>query len=108
VANGGTTDDPNLTISGTLSAALKTGENLWIFNGTTLLGSATVNNLARIWTFTPTLPATAGNSYSITARVADEAGIMGTASAVRTFTLNTTAPATTATSQVSPMAWACF
>ena len=97
VANGGTTDDPNLTISGTLSAALKTGENLWIFNGTTLLGSATVNNLARTWTFMPTLPATAGSSYAITARVADEAGIMGTASAVRTFTLNTTAPATTAT-----------
>ncbi|MFZ0409259.1 MAG: Calx-beta domain-containing protein, partial [Cyanobium sp.] len=92
IANGGLTDDPTPTISGTLSAALATGETLRIFNGTTLLGSATVNNTARTWTFSPTLPATAGTSYSITARVGDEAGNLGTASVTRTFTLDTTAP----------------
>ena len=96
LANGGRTDDPKPTISGTLSAALATDESLRIFNGNTLLGSATVNNTARTWSFTPTLPATAGTSYSITARVADAAGNLGTASAARTFTLDTTAPATTA------------
>ena len=96
VANGGTTDDPTPTISGTLSAALATGETLRIFNGTTLLGSATVNNTTKTWSFTPTLAATAGINYSITARVADAAGNLGTASAARTFSLDTTAPTTTA------------
>ena len=89
VANGGTTDDPTPTISGTLSASLATGETLRIFNGTTLLGSATVNNTTKTWSFTPTLAATAGTNYSITARVADAAGNLGTASAARTFSLDT-------------------
>jgi hypothetical protein len=96
LAAGGRTDDRSPTISGTLSAALATGEFLRIFNGNTLLGSATVNNTDRTWSIRPTLPATAGTSYSITARVADAAGNLGTASAARTFTLDTTAPATTA------------
>jgi hypothetical protein len=96
VANGSSSDDKTPTISGTLSAAQATGATLKIFNGNTLLGSVPVNNTAKTWTFTPTLPATAGTTYSITARVADAAGNLGTASAVRTFTLDTTAPAITA------------
>ena len=96
VANGAATDDTTPTITGTLSAALAAGETLRIFNGATLLGSATVDNIAKTWTFTPSLPATAGTSYSIKARVADAAGNLGPASAARTFTLDTTAPLTTA------------
>ncbi|WP_254938331.1 Ig-like domain-containing protein [Cyanobium sp. Morenito 9A2] len=96
VAPGGRTDDLTPTITGSLSAALVSGETLRIFNRSTLLGSATVNNAALTWSYTPTLPATAGTSYSITARVADAAGNLGPASASRTFTLDTTAPLTTA------------
>jgi hypothetical protein len=50
------------------------------------------------WTYTPTLPATAGTSYFITARVADAAGNFGTASAACIFVLDTTAPAVAVTS----------
>ena len=96
VAPGGRTNDRTPTISGTLSAALAAGDTLRIFNGATLLGSAMVNNSAKTWSYTPTLPVTAGTTYSITARVADAAGNLGVASAARTFVLDTTAPATTA------------
>jgi hypothetical protein len=96
VANGGRTDDLTPTITGTIPAALLAGETLRIFNGATLLGSATVDDTTRTWTFTPTLPPTAGTSYSITARVADAAGNLGVASAARTFTLRSAPQATTA------------
>jgi hypothetical protein len=92
VGAAGFTDDLTPTISGTITEALAAGQTLRIFNGATLLGSATVDNTAKTWTFAPTLPATAGTSYSITARVADAAGNLGVASAARTFTLDTTAP----------------
>ena len=87
VALGDITDDLTPTISGNLSAALQTGETLRIYNGTTLLGNATVTGTS--WAYTPTLPATAGTNYTITARVASEDGILGTESAARTFTLDT-------------------
>jgi hypothetical protein len=93
VAAGARTDDRTPTITGTISAALAAGESLRIFNGSSLLGSATVNNSALTWSYTtPTLPSTGGTSYSISARVADAAGNLGTASAVRGFTLDTVAP----------------
>ncbi len=96
VAAGRRTDDRTPTITGTISSALAAGETLRIFNGSTLLGSATVNNTALTWSYTPTLRATAGTTYNITARVADAAGNLGTASTARSFVLDTTAPATTA------------
>jgi hypothetical protein len=96
VAPGGTTDDRTPTFTGTISAALATGETVRIFNGTTLLGSATVDNTAKTWSFTPTLQATASTNYSITARITDEGGNPGSALPARTFTLNNT-PTTTAT-----------
>jgi large repetitive protein len=96
VAAGRRTDDRTPTIRGTIDAALASGETLRIFNGSTLLGSASVNNTAKTWSYTPTLPATAGTTYRITARVADAAGNLGTASTARSFVLDTVAPATTA------------
>ncbi|MCP9848706.1 CHAP domain-containing protein [Cyanobium sp. Morenito 9A2] len=96
VAPSGRTDDLAPTITGTVSVALVSGETLRIFNGAVLLGNATVNNSAKTWSYTPTLPATTGTSYSITARVADAAGNLGVASTARRFTLDTTAPLTTA------------
>jgi Ca2+-binding RTX toxin-like protein len=94
IAAGGRTNDTTPTLSGTISAALAAAETLHIFNGVTLLGSATVNNTT--WSYIPTLPASAGTTYNITARVADAAGNLATASAVRSFTLDTTAPLITA------------
>ena len=97
LADGASTDDTTPTISGTISAALASGETLRLFNGDTLLGIASVNNTAKTWSFTPAaLAATAGTSYSITARVADAAGNLGTASTSFSFSLDTSAPAVTA------------
>jgi hypothetical protein len=92
VAAGGRTNDSTPSIKGTISAALAAGETLRIFNSAALLGTATVNNTTKTWSYTPTLPATAGTTYTLTARVADAAGNLGVASAARTFTLDTTAP----------------
>lgn len=91
------TDDVTPTIRGTLSAPLADGEELQIFRGSVWVGNASVNNAAQTWAFTPSLEATAGTSYSFTARVADALGNLGPVSNTRTFTLDTTAPATTAT-----------
>ncbi len=96
LADGASTDDTTPTISGSISAALASGETLRIFNGDTLLGSASVNNTAKTWSYTPSLPRTSGTSYSISARVADAAGNLGTASSSFSFSLNTSAPAVTA------------
>ena len=87
-------DDSTPTFSGSLSAALNSGESLRIFNGSTLLGNASVNNTAKTWTFTPTALANNG-SYSISARVADAAGNLGSPSASFAFSLDTNpAPST--------------
>ena len=92
VANGNRTDDRTPTITGTISAALAARETLRIYNGYTLLGSANVDNIARTWSYTPTLPNTAGTTYSITARVANAEGKLGNTFTARTFILDTTAP----------------
>jgi hypothetical protein len=87
-------DDNTPTISGSLSAALSTGESLRIFNGSTLLGIASVNNTAKTWTFTPTALVNNGK-YSISARIADAAGNLGSPSASFAFSLDTNpAPST--------------
>jgi hypothetical protein len=98
LADGASTDDTTPTISGSISAALASGETLRIFNGDTLLGSASVNNTAKTWSFTPTtaLSNINGSSYAITARVSDAAGNLGIASASFSFSIDTSAPAVTA------------
>ena len=97
VAASGATDDSTPTISGTLSAALGTGERLQIFNGTTVLGDATVDNTALSWTFTPAgLANTAATTYKLSAKVVDLAGNFGSASASRVFVLDTIAPVSSA------------
>ena len=89
----GTTDDPTPTLTGTLSAALGTGDTVRIYDGTTFVGTATVTGST--WTFSP--PALAeGVTHSYTAVVADAAGNQGAASPALTLTLDTTAPAETA------------
>ncbi|KAF0652210.1 large repetitive protein [Cyanobium sp. Copco_Reservoir_LC18] len=100
VGPGRRTDDRTPTITGTLSEALVNGETLRLYDGTTLLGTAQVNNTTRTWSFTPRLPATAGTTYALTARVADAVGNLGSSSAVRRFTLDTTPPSKTAAIQL--------
>jgi hypothetical protein len=97
LAAGAFSDDTTPTISGTISAALASGETLRISNGTTFLGLATVDNATLTWTYTPTaLPNTTRTTYTISARVADAVGNLGTVSATRSFTLDTSTPSTTA------------
>ncbi|MCX5956428.1 MAG: Ig-like domain-containing protein, partial [Cyanobacteria bacterium] len=90
VVAGGRTNDATPTLAGTLSAALGEGETLKLYNGTTFLLDAVVDNTARIWSATPTL--TTNATYTITARVVDAAGNQGPLSASRSFILDTTAP----------------
>jgi hypothetical protein len=97
LADGAVSDDTTPTISGTISAALATGDTLRVYNDDTFLGLASVDNATLTWAFTPSaLAATAGTSYTITARVADAAGNLGTASTSFSFSLDTSAPAVTA------------
>jgi GH18 family chitinase len=82
------TDDSTPTFSGSISAALSTGETLRIFNGSTVLGNASVNNTTKTWSFTPTALANNG-SYIISASVADAAGNLGNPSASFSFSIDT-------------------
>ena len=88
------TDDTTPTISGSLSAPLQSGETVAVFNGTVLLGNASVSG--QNWTFSPSLPPSAGTTYSLAARVVSGLGIFGPLSTIRAFTLDTTAPTTSA------------
>ncbi|MFN9693268.1 MAG: S8 family serine peptidase [Synechococcaceae cyanobacterium] len=94
VAPGARSDDPSPRLSGSLSAPLASTESLLIYNGSAVLGAASVSGQS--WAFTPTLPATAGTSYSFTARVGSAIGALGPVSPARSFVLDTTAPSTTA------------
>ena len=87
LAEGGFTDDTTPTFTGTLSAALASGESLRLFNGDTLLGSASVINPT--WSFTPST--LLNGFYATAARVADAAGNLGAARAVQRFSLDATA-----------------
>lgn len=91
---GARSDDATPTISGSLSAALLAGESVAVYGNGSLLGTATVNGQS--WSLTPTLPATAGTTYAITARVISDLGLLGPLSANRAFILDTVAPSTTA------------
>lgn len=84
------TNDATPTFSGTLSAALLTGESVKVYNGETFLGTATVTGTT--WTFTPTTLSEA--TYALTFCVAN-AAIDGKKSDVFDFTVDTIAPTQT-------------
>jgi hypothetical protein len=65
LVSGSSTDDTTLKLDGTLSANLKSGEVVQIFNGSNLLGTATVTG--KDWTYTT--PALAYQSHNLTAKV---------------------------------------
>jgi hypothetical protein len=87
VANGGFTNDTTLTLSGTTTAATA----VQVFNGDTLLGSATVTGTN--WTFTTGTLAT-GFTYVFVARATDTAGNSGPNSSPYTVTVDTSGPST--------------
>ncbi|UVH56699.1 Ig-like domain-containing protein [Variovorax paradoxus] len=88
-ASGTSTDDTTPVLNGTLSAAIGATEAVRIYEGTTLLGTATVTGTS--WTFA--LPALAdGTTHTYTAVVADAAGNQGTASSAFTLGVDTTPP----------------
>ncbi|MGU3525153.1 BapA/Bap/LapF family large adhesin [Enterobacteriaceae bacterium C23F] len=86
VADGGVTNETHPTISGTSEG----GATITIYNGSTVLGTTTANALG-VWSFTPTTALTPA-TWTITATATDAAGNTGTASDVRTFTVDTAAP----------------
>ena len=84
VPSGGVTDDSTLGLSGSLSMPLGSGETVRVYDGTTLLGTASVDSSGSAWTFTTAaLPA---GSHSFTARVADAAGNLSPAVTAYTVT----------------------
>ncbi|USE81122.1 Ig-like domain-containing protein [Cupriavidus gilardii] len=87
LTSGDSTNDATPTIAGTAEA----NSTVRIFNGTTLLGTATADGSGN-WTFSPTTPLADG-SYSLTAVATDAAGNSGPASAAFDFTVDTAAPA---------------
>jgi VCBS repeat-containing protein len=97
VATGGITDDVTPGVSGTLSAALATGETVRVYNGATYVGDAIVSGTT--WTFTDnvTNPAS-GTTVSYTARVADKALNQSAAGTAYTATINTSVPTLTISS----------
>ncbi|SFK28793.1 FG-GAP-like repeat-containing protein, partial [Celeribacter neptunius] len=83
------TDDTAPVLNGTLDAALAAGEEVRIYEGTTLVGTATVAGTG--WTLA--LSGLAEGTHSYTAVVADAAGNEGTASAGFDVVVDTTVPA---------------
>ncbi len=90
IAAGTTTDDTTPTLTGTLSAALTTGQVLAIYDGdsTTKLGDATITgDTGTDWTYTPSRALTAG-SHSFTAQVESPTGGEGLASDPHVININ--------------------
>jgi hypothetical protein len=75
--SGTTTDDRQPVLNGTLNADIAPGEHVAIYEGTTLIGTATMDaGSARDWSFE--LPSLAdGSTHTYTARVIDLAGNEG-------------------------------
>lgn len=85
ITAGSITDDKTPTLNGTAEA----GATIRIYDGTTLLGTATVGADGR-WSFTT--PALADGAHSLTVTVTDAAGNTSSASSPIGFTVDTVPP----------------
>jgi hypothetical protein len=83
------TDKP--AISGTVTGTMASGDIVKVFDGSTLLGTATVTGSA--WSFTPSVALTQGQ-HKITAVVENAGGTQSALSAEKVFAVDTVAPAT--------------
>jgi len=90
IARGALSDDLRPTITGKVSAVLAKAQSVLVYNGSTLLGSASIEASRTGWQFTPTLPLPAldGTPYQITARVCDGVGNLAPSSGPREFVLD--------------------
>lgn len=93
VSAGSTTNDNTLAIAGTLSASIISGDKVAVYDGSTLLGYASVSSTS--WSFTT--PSLSNATHSFTTKVIDSAGNSGTASSAYSVVVNATVPTTTAT-----------
>lgn len=94
ISAGGFSDDTTPTLSGTLSAALGSGDTLKVFANNVLLGDASFSS-STAWSFTPSTPLTANTVYTFSVAVVDAAGnrATGTAAPTRIYNLlDTVAP----------------
>ncbi|WP_411705273.1 Ig-like domain-containing protein, partial [Edaphovirga cremea] len=91
--SGTSTDDTSPVINGTLGSAIPETSIVRIYSGATLLGVATVNGTA--WSFD--LHDLTDGRYNLTAVITDLAGNEGTPSSTFSLTVDTIAPAQTAT-----------
>ncbi|WOC39442.1 beta strand repeat-containing protein [Polaribacter sp. HL-MS24] len=89
VLQGESTDDLTPTLSGTLGAPLAANETLEIYNGTTLLGTATVNGLG--WSFIPSPELSLGAQQISTSIVARGNALV---TSTNTYNFTTIEPAT--------------
>jgi VCBS repeat-containing protein len=87
VADNGVTDDTVLVLSGTAEA----NSTVSVYNGVTLLGTATANG-SGAWSYTTGTLSNA-STYVFTAKATDAAGNTGSASSSHTVTIDTAAPA---------------
>ncbi len=85
VVGDGITNDNTLTLSGTAEA----GSTVKLYDGATLLGSATANG-SGAWSYTTAALANGGHSFTATAT--DAAGNTGAASTALAVTIDTAAP----------------
>ena len=85
VAGDGITNDNTLTLTGTAEA----NSTVKVYDGATLLGSATANG-SGAWSYTTA--ALANGAHSLTATATDAAGNTGAASSALAVTIDTTAP----------------
>lgn len=92
--SGSVTDDTAPQLVGSLSAPLAKGETVRIYQGSILLGEATVSGTN--WTFDVS-GLQNGQTYSFTAVVTSITGAEGDKSAAFTLTVDTTPPSTTTT-----------
>ena len=90
----GITNDNTLTLTGSAEA----NATVKVYDGATLLGSATANG-SGAWTFTTA--ALANGAHSLTATATDVAGNTGAASAALSVTIDTSAPVTPAIASYS-------
>ncbi len=93
-ASGTTTDDTTPVLNGTLSAAIGATDVVRIYDGSTLLGNATVTGTT--WTFAGISGLLDASTHTYTAKVTDVAGNEGTASNAFTLSVDITPPAVTA------------
>ncbi|MGJ7505097.1 Ig-like domain-containing protein [Variovorax sp. ZT5P49] len=95
IANGGTTNDSQPELRGTLSIGLGGTEVVVVYRDGARIGNASVSGTS--WSFIDATGLVNASSYSYTARVENAAGSAGAASSPYAITLQTTGSATTAT-----------